>query len=106
MARPHALSILLASSLVVGCDQPIVDPADTAPPSVRSAPASQAVVVGQPFTFDATLSGTAFTDPAGRGLTYEVTFGAPANGLSSVAGKITGTPTTPGVTRVTVTARD
>lgn len=106
MPRPYALPILLASSLVVGCDQPLVDPADTAPPSVRSAPAPQAVVVGQPFTFDATLAGTAFTDPAGRGLTYEVTFGAPANGLSSVAGKIAGTPATPGVTRVTITARD
>ena len=67
---------------------------------------AQAAMVGVPFAYDATKAGTAFSDPRKSGLTYTVSFTPAVSGLSAVNGRITGTAAFPGVSTVTITARD
>jgi cytochrome c peroxidase len=79
----------------------------TTPPGVLVQVAHQPATVGQPFTFDATLGGTAFSNPKGGALRYSATFAPNANGLSVAAnGTVSGTPLVPLVTTVTLTATD
>jgi cytochrome c peroxidase len=67
---------------------------------------SQAAVVGQGFTYDATRGGTTFRDARGTGLTYEVTFAPSANGLSALNGRVSGTPLSTGLVTATIIATD
>lgn len=76
------------------------------PVSIASVISAQAATVGVPFRFDASKGGTAFTDPRKTGLTYATTLSGMPQGLSALGCDITGTPTTPGVHQVTITARD
>jgi cytochrome c peroxidase len=80
---------------------------DDRPPQIGAVIKSQAATVGTAFVFDASMLGTAFTDPKGGGLTYSFSFSPAANGLASTSpGQVTGIPTGPGIIRVTITARD
>lgn len=67
---------------------------------------AQAAMVGVPFSYDVTKSGSAFSDPRRLGLTYTVTMSPVVSGLAASNGQITGTATAPGVSTVRVTARD
>ena len=82
---------------------PALNPAK---PVVGVAIAHQAATVGVAFDADATLSGTAFTNPRGGALRYSATFTPNANGLALVNGHVTGTPLTTQVVTVTLTATD
>lgn len=66
----------------------------------------QAAVVGVPFRYDASRGGTVFSDPRRTGLTYSVTLGSGADGLTTSGCEILGVPSAPGVLRATITARD
>lgn len=83
-------------------------PLPQAPLVVASANATQVATVGLPFSYDATKGGTVFTGGAAgaTALTYSVSFAPTANGLSSTNGRLTGTPSAPGVTTITIVARD
>ncbi|HEY9226407.1 MAG TPA: putative Ig domain-containing protein, partial [Gemmatimonadaceae bacterium] len=99
---------VLASAAVAACgggsDGPSV--VTGGPPVVNATSRTQVATVGAPFSYDATRNGSAFTDPKGQGLTYAVTFSPAANGLTASAGRISGTPSTPGVIGVELTATD
>ncbi|MDQ6612725.1 MAG: putative Ig domain-containing protein, partial [Gemmatimonadota bacterium] len=65
-----------------------------------------ALVADAPISYDATKSGTLFTNQSATALTYSIALvGAPA-GLSISGGVISGTPTEPGVISATLTATD
>jgi len=98
-----AMAVLMGSC---GGDTADPDGGTTAPPSVSVPLQNQAGVVGAMFSFDATAGGSTFSDPAQRGLSYAISFNPSANGLSAASGRITGMLQAPGVTRVTVEARD
>lgn len=74
--------------------------------TVVSANAPQAAMIGVPFRYDASKGGAVFSDPRKTGLTYTVQFSGTSNGLTAAGCEIGGTPVTPGVQTVTVTARD
>ncbi len=80
--------------------------ATTAAPSVLTANVTQSAVVGSVVNYDAAMGGRTFSDPAGKGLSYAVSFTPAANGLSAVGARVTGVPAAPGVVTVTVTATD
>jgi cytochrome c peroxidase len=89
----------------------IAGPVDTLPPAVLpvlrgQVHATQGAVVGQPFTYDATLDGEAFVDQSGTGLQYEVSFAPHPNGLSAQRGVITGSPVVPMPMALSIKARD
>jgi cytochrome c peroxidase len=73
---------------------------------VAAANAVQAATVGAAFSYDATQGGATFRDAGGGGLTYAVTVEPAGRGLSATGGRISGTPTAPGVFTATVTAVD
>jgi len=103
----RALLPLCLTLVVLGCGDPagVPDlPAD--PPTLRTAVAPQATVVGQPFSFDASQGGSTFTDPSGRGLSYTLVIAGPNGGLTTTSARISGVPTVPGVVRATLTASD
>jgi cytochrome c peroxidase len=77
-----------------------------APPQVVATNTTQVAVVGTPFTLDATLGKTAFSNPRATGLTYTLSFSPAVSGLTATNGVISGTPTAPGVTKATLTATD
>jgi cytochrome c peroxidase len=81
-------------------------PPSTAVPLVGVANAHQAATVGVALDYDATLGGTAFTNPRGGALRYSATFAPNANGLSFVNGHVLGTPLSTQVVTVTLTATD
>ncbi|HYW12792.1 MAG TPA: hypothetical protein VE871_12580, partial [Longimicrobium sp.] len=62
--------------------------------------------VGTSLSYDATRGGTVFSDPAGGGLVYSLTFIGASNGLQATGTTVSGTPAAPGVVTVTVTATD
>jgi cytochrome c peroxidase len=114
MQRLRWHHLLLASSALFGAacgdggtePDPKLPVGVDAPPALLIANTTQASTVGTPFNMDATVSGTAFSDPRAGGLTYSVSFTPTANGLSATGGRISGTPAAPGVTTATITARD
>jgi cytochrome c peroxidase len=106
MTRSSTTMWLLASALAAGACDGDSTPVDTTPPSVAQPNVAQAATVGVSFTYDATKSGTAFTDPSGRGLTYATALTPPTLGLTATGGVISGVPTGPGVVRATVLATD
>ena len=107
------LSVSLACGACTGdtTTSPAAGQIPTVPPnteavSVVSANGSQAAMVGVPFSYDASKSGTAFSDPRRSGLTYTVSFTPSTSGLSAANGRITGIAASPGVYTATITARD
>lgn len=114
--------LLFATVVMCACGGAARDAAETAGPSSPTSPTTptnnvdpvsiasvigaQAATVGVPFRFDASKGGTAFTDPRKTGLIYATTLAGMPQGLSAVGCDIIGTPTTPGVHQVTITARD
>jgi len=86
--------------------------APPAPPPVNRAPqlalsnGTQHAIQFHDFDYDTTQGGRAFVDPDGDPLTYEVTFGANANGLRANFARILGRPQTLETVTVTVVARD
>ncbi|HEV7991405.1 MAG TPA: cytochrome c peroxidase [Gemmatimonadaceae bacterium] len=81
-------------------------PAGSAPPTVASANVAVAAIVGTALDFDATKSGTVFSNPGGGALTYGVAFSGSANGLAASGGRITGKASAPAITVATITATD
>ena len=116
LARYMALGAVVAIAVTCsGSDTPLtpddvpivpVDTQPTVPVSVANANAAQTAVVGDPFSYDATRAGTAFSDPRHTGLTYTVQLAPSANGFTVTRGVITGVPLATGSTTVTITARD
>jgi cytochrome c peroxidase len=78
--------------------------ASTEPIAVVVPNTTQGAIVGVPFRYDASRGHTVFSDPRRTGLSYSIA-GVTA-GLSASGREIVGTPTTPGVQLVAVTARD
>ncbi|MEO7456252.1 MAG: cytochrome c peroxidase [Gemmatimonadaceae bacterium] len=76
-----------------------------APPVVLSANTVVAVTVGSSVFYDASKGGTAFSDPAKKGLTYRVDM-AGSTGLVAVGCELTGIPLVPGTIAAIVTATD
>ena len=102
---PLALALLTAAC---GGDSATTSltPANTAAPALLSPNDVCASTAGVAWTYDATKGGSAFSDPAGKGLTYSVSFVPSGNGLSANSGVVTGTPALPGVITATITATD
>lgn len=75
-------------------------------PTVSAANADQTATVGTAFNYDATQSGTTFTDADNNTLTYTVAYAPAAQGLVDTAGVISGTPSVDGTVTVTITAND
>ncbi|CAN5897798.1 hypothetical protein BH11GEM1_BH11GEM1_18730 [soil metagenome] len=92
-----ALLVASASGVACGGDASSATsaPLVTGSPAVASAKGAMPFTAGVVAAYDATKGGAAFTDPAKGGLTYAITISAPANGLTSSGGTITGTPLAP-----------
>jgi cytochrome c peroxidase len=97
----------LAALLALGaCDTPAAPPDTSEPPSVALTLAAQPAEVGRDLVMDLTQGGRTFTNPSGRGLTYNVAFGGPSRGLRASGSSVTGVPAEPGVVRGTVAVTD
>lgn len=100
---------MVLATLAAGCggdSTTTLAPTEVSAPSLRSTNDVCASTAGVAWTYDATKAGATFTDPAGKGLTYAVSFAPNANGLTATAGLVTGTPASPGVITATITATD
>ncbi|PHR91835.1 MAG: cytochrome-c peroxidase [Robiginitomaculum sp.] len=75
-------------------------------PVVASANADQAGNFGFDFSYDATQSGTTFSDVNGDTLSYSVAYAPSANGLTDTAGVISGVVSANEDISVTITAAD
>jgi cytochrome c peroxidase len=75
-------------------------------PVVASANPDQTATVGVAFQYDASRAGAVFTDADGNTLTYRVTIAPTTSGLAVSGTTVSGTPTTAGTYRVTITADD
>jgi len=75
-------------------------------PVVASANPDQTATVGVAFQYDASRAGAVFTDADGNTLSYRLTIAPATSGLSISATTVSGTPTTAGTYRVTITADD
>ncbi len=111
--RQLALIVLAMTGLGCGAgdrsastDAASIAAPETAAVAVAAANQAQRATTGLPFSYDATLGGTAFTRPAGAGLTYSVRFMPSANGLTATAGRIGGVPAAPSVIIAEITATD
>src|ERR1051325_2774562 len=78
--------LVIAAACGGAHDGPIVTPGGAPAAATMNAP--QAATVATPFSYDAALHGSAFTDPKGGGLTYTVSFSPSSNGLSASGGMI------------------
>ena len=107
--HPRA-TLILALAAAVACGGDAVGlgnaPSGALPPVVASPNVAFAATVGTALTFDATKSGTAFSNSSGGALTYSVAFAGAANGLTASDGTITGKPASPGISFATITASD
>jgi cytochrome c peroxidase len=109
MCNARAFALVLGAGIALaatGCSDQGSPGPSVGVPTVGEVLQPQAATVDAPFSFDATQGGRAFIDPRGWGLTYAVTFTPSANGLVATAGRISGTPSAPGVVTVQVTATD
>ncbi|MEP3653918.1 MAG: sulfatase-like hydrolase/transferase [Litorimonas sp.] len=75
-------------------------------PTVATENADQNAQVAAAFSYDATQSGSTFTDADGDTLSYTVSFSVNIPGLTSSGGTISGTPSQAGTVTVTITAND
>lgn len=90
-----------------GASGTTVTPTQTnAAPIIASANADQTGQVGVAFAYDATQSGSTFSDADGDTLSYTVSFSPVIAGLTASGGTISGTPSQDGSTTVTITAND
>lgn len=109
-ARRSTIRLVLALAtvvLVAACGGSDAPPAvNGGQPTTNATIAAQVATVAASFSFDASMHGTAFNDPKGRGLSYSVRFAPSANGFSANGGQITGAPSAPGVITTTIVARD
>lgn len=80
-------------------------PTNTAP-VVDNANNNQNATVGTNFEYDATQSGSTFSDADGDTLSFSVTFNPQSSGLSESNGIISGTPSQVGNFTITITAND
>lgn len=110
-----AAAILLLSACGGGGGSSTTTPAPTTPPTppptnsaptISSANADQSVQVGMTFSYDATQSGSTFTDTDGDTLTFTVSLSSDILGVTSSGGTISGTPSQTGTLTVTITADD
>ena len=85
---------------------PTTPPAANSAPTISSANANQTAQVGIAFSYDATQSGSTFTDADGDTLTFTVSLSSDIPGLTSSDGTISGTPSQEGTVTVTITADD
>jgi cytochrome c peroxidase len=109
LLQPGRLLAVWLCAAVFGCggDSSGPDGGGGPAPSVASANGAVAATVGTPFSYDATKGGTTFT-PAGAasGLSYSISFGGSANGLSAAGGTVSGQAEAPGVVWATIVATD
>lgn len=102
--RTLVLALLLAGS---GCASDASGPPGPAAGTAVALPnANQAVIAGQPFSYDAGGANSVFSDPRHGGLTYTVAFSPAPNGLVASGSLISGVIGQPGITKVTITATD
>jgi cytochrome c peroxidase len=99
------LTLLLVVLSFAACGDGIADVAP-ALPAVQSAVPPQAAVIGASFSFDAAQAGRTFSDPAGGGLSYALTFSGPVRGLAAAGARISGVPDANGIVRGVLTATD
>jgi cytochrome c peroxidase len=99
------LTLLLVVLSLVACGDGIADVAP-ALPAVQAAVAPQAASIGASYSFDAAQNNRTFSDPAGGGLSYVVTFSGPARGLVAAGARITGVPDATGIVRGVLKATD
>ncbi|MDQ8165757.1 MAG: cytochrome c peroxidase [Gemmatimonadota bacterium] len=123
MRHAHKLLWIAAAALACGSSStsPVATTAETpaTPAGSTNPPAtpagvvvlanpnpSQPATVGTAFAYDATAGGTTFRDNRGSGLTYTVSLSPVGSGLSVANGRVMGTPATPGLVTVVITATD
>jgi cytochrome c peroxidase len=111
MTRTTRTLLLLFCASAAGCSDlgstgPERPPPPPPPPAVLVSNEAIGATVGTPLSYDATRGGTVFSDPAGKGLTYTVTFTGASNGLQAVGSTVVGTPTAPGRVFATIKAAD
>jgi cytochrome c peroxidase len=104
--RTTVLALLLAASGCGGGDAPSGPSGPAMSPAVLAPVADQAIVAGQPFSYDAAGASPVFSDPRHGGLSYSVAFSPAPNGLVAAGSSISGVIGQPGVTKVTITATD
>lgn len=116
--KPLRLAVATASmaAICVACggggggggSAPVVVPpvSTNSAPRVSMANSDQNATAGSVFSYDATQSGTTFTDADGDSLTFSVEFSSSGSGLSADNGMISGTPASTGTITVTITASD
>ncbi len=98
--------VLLLGTACGGDVEQTTGPVDAqAVPAVVSGNAVVALTVGTSAFYDASKGGTAFSDPAKRGLVYRVELTG-ANGLTATGCDLMGVPLAPGVIQATVIATD
>lgn len=94
------------SSSSGGTTTPVTPTPTNAAPVVASGNSNQSAVIGAAFSYDATQSGTTFSDADGDTLSYSVSYSPASFGLTNSGGVISGTPTMAGTVTITITAND
>lgn len=84
---------------------PTPQPTNAAPVVAQANP-DQMASVGEAFDYDATQDGATFTDSDGDTLAYSASLEPAGSGLTFDSGRVTGTPISPGIVSVTITAAD
>lgn len=75
-------------------------------PVVAASNSDQTAIVGIAFNYDATQSGSTFTDADGDTLTYTIEYDPGPQGLVDTAGVISGTPSMAGTIAITLRVND
>lgn len=112
----HLILSSFALPLLVACggsSSPISPTTPTTPvvtenraPNVVAPNSDQTAIVGIEFSYDATQSGTTFSDPDGDTLTYTIEYNPGPQGLVDTAGVISGTPSMAGTIETTIRVND
>jgi cytochrome c peroxidase len=109
MKRPLLPLAWFACAFTVACGGDagtVTTPTESAAPTVTQPNGAVAATVGSAISYDATQGGDVCSNPAGGPLTYAITFNGATNGLTASGGRVIGTPSSPGVVEVTLTATD